>query len=149
MVRIRLARVGRKNDPHFRIVVQDGRTDTVGRHIEIVGSLSPRQSKQSLNKERLTYWLGKGAQPTDSVHNLLVTEGLIKGAKRNVYHPGVSATKNTQAPETAPEAGQEKTPQSEASTDETASAPTGDTPSATVAKEAPSEPMSPTTTATV
>lgn len=87
MVRIRLSRVGRRNDPSFRVVVQDGRTDPVGRHLEIVGHVSPRHKTVKLEKERILHWLSKGAQATESVHNLLVNEGVIKAAKRNVFHP--------------------------------------------------------------
>ena len=98
MVRIRLARVGRKNDPSFRIVVQDGRTDPFGRHIEIVGTLSPRHKKQTLKTERITYWLGQGAQPTASVNNLLINAGVIKGRKINVYHPKRTAVEAAAKP---------------------------------------------------
>ncbi len=87
MVRIRLSRVGRRNDPSFRIVVQDSRTDPVGRHLEIVGHISPRHKTVKLEKERILYWLQQGAQATASVHNLLVNEGVIKAPKRNVFHP--------------------------------------------------------------
>lgn len=87
MVRIRLSRVGRRNDPSFRVVVQDSRTDPVGRHLEIVGHISPRHKTVKLEKERILHWLKQGAQATDSVHNLLVNQGIIKAPKRNVFHP--------------------------------------------------------------
>lgn len=99
MVRIRLARIGRKNDPYFRVVVQDSRKDTFGRRIEDVGSVEPRTKVVKLNAERIMYWLGKGAQPSDTVHNLLVSQGILKAPKCNVYHPkkGAVAAEETAA----------------------------------------------------
>ena len=86
MVKIRLARVGRKNDPSYRIVVQDVRKAPTAKAIEIIGSYSPKLKQKQIKKDRAEYWLGVGAQPTGTVHNLFVTEGIIKGEKVNVFH---------------------------------------------------------------
>lgn len=55
-----------------------------GRHIEIVGSWDPHQKKGVFKNERIQYWLGEGAQASDTVHNLLVSQKIIEGAKRAV-----------------------------------------------------------------
>lgn len=104
MVRIRLARVGRKNDQYYRLVVQDGRTDPFSRYIEVVGNVSPRHHKQILNQERIAYWLSQGAKPSATVNNLLVEAGLIKGRKINVYHPGKVTSSEAPKPAEAPTA---------------------------------------------
>ena len=97
MVKIRLARVGRKNDPSYRVVVQDSRKDPFGPHLEVVGHLAPRQKVRKLEKERILYWLKVGAQPTGTVRNLLISEGIIKGKKVNVYHPKKKAAEAPKA----------------------------------------------------
>ncbi len=49
--------------------------------MEIVGFLNPRKKERALKKERILHWISKGAQPSDTVHNLLVTEKIIEGPK--------------------------------------------------------------------
>jgi len=70
-VRIRLTRMGRKNLPFHRIAVFDGRTRRDGMYLEKLGTYDPKQKddlkKVVINKERLTYWLSKGALLTDSL----------------------------------------------------------------------------------
>ncbi len=76
MVRIRLRRMGAKKKPLYRIIVVDRRKDGLGDVIETVGSYDNRSNPKviKINKERITYWLGKGAQPTETVKNLLRKE---------------------------------------------------------------------------
>lgn len=78
MVRIRLARFGSKKNPHYRIVVADGRMPRDGRNIETVGRYNPRTepSTITLNEDRVKHWLGVGAQPSDRVAKLLATQGI-------------------------------------------------------------------------
>jgi small subunit ribosomal protein S16 len=80
MVKIRLRRVGRKNAPFYRILVADSQSPRDGKFIEIIGQYAPRQSEGSLqvNEERANYWLGVGAQPTDTVRSLLRRAGILK-----------------------------------------------------------------------
>ena len=85
MLRIRLQRFGKKKQPHFRVVVVDKRRGPKsGNYHEAVGWRNPREHTHVLNKERISYWISKGAQPSDTVHNLLVREGIIKGKKIDV-----------------------------------------------------------------
>ena len=100
---IRLQRVGKKNDPSFRVVLTDSRNaPKSGRFLEILGSYNPQQkSSIQLRSERITHWLSKGAQASDTVHNLLVTAHLIQAAKKNAVPS--SAFKAPVAPEPVPE----------------------------------------------
>ena len=76
MVRIRLRRIGAKKKPFYRIIVVDSRKDGLGDVIETIGSYDNRSNPKviKINKERASYWLGKGAQPTETVKNLLRKE---------------------------------------------------------------------------
>lgn len=80
MVRIRLRRVGRKKTPVYRIVVTDARAPRDGRFIETIGHYNPRQAEGGLDvvAERADYWLGVGAQPSDTVRSLLRKAGVLK-----------------------------------------------------------------------
>lgn len=75
--RIRLARVGSKKNPIYRVVVADSRSPRDGRFIEIVGRYNPQTDPSTivLDEEKINDWIAKGAQPTDSVKRLLKTSG--------------------------------------------------------------------------
>lgn len=85
-VRIRLKRIGKIHHPIYRVVVVDSRKKRDGRVIEEVGKYDPNQEPSliELDSERIQYWLGVGAQPSDPVHRFLVLSGdwaKFKGAK--------------------------------------------------------------------
>lgn len=82
MLTIRFNRTGRKNHAQFRVVVQEHTVAPGGRHVEVVGSYNPHQKVAVLKAERITYWLGQGAQLSDSAFNLFVKEGVIKSDKK-------------------------------------------------------------------
>ena len=85
MLKIRLQRIGRKNQPHFRAVVTDARNATKsGKFVEVIGSYDPKAGSITLDKERALYWIGKGALPSDTMHNFFISEKIIEGKKRNV-----------------------------------------------------------------
>lgn len=77
-VKIRLARHGAKKRPFYRIVVADGRYPRDGRFLENVGTYNPmvEPNEVTLKKERIEYWLGQGATPSDTVNSLLKKESL-------------------------------------------------------------------------
>jgi small subunit ribosomal protein S16 len=79
-VRIRLRRVGRKKQPHYRIVVADSTSPRDGRFVEIIGHYHPRQAENSLEvqKDRANHWLDHGALPSDTVRSLLRRAGILK-----------------------------------------------------------------------
>ncbi|MFH1145778.1 MAG: 30S ribosomal protein S16 [bacterium] len=83
MLAIKLARVGKKKQMYFRLVVLEKARDPWGKALEIVGHYNPRSKdkKPELKTERILHWISKGAQLTASVNNLLVNNGVIKGAK--------------------------------------------------------------------
>jgi small subunit ribosomal protein S16 len=72
-VRIRLARVGARNRPYYRIVVSDGRSPRDGRFIELLGTYDPRSDppKVTLKQERVKHWVGAGATPSRTVSQLM------------------------------------------------------------------------------
>ncbi len=86
MLVIRLARVGKKNHATFRVIVSEKTKDTRGDFLELLGSYDPHQSpaKAVLNAERVSYWISKGAQPSGSVHNILIDQKIITGEKIRV-----------------------------------------------------------------
>lgn len=85
MLMMRLQRVGRKNDPSFRIVVTDKRTSVKSdRHIDRLGSYNPKIKTFQIDVEKAKEWLAKGVQPSDTMHNLLITQKVITGKKINV-----------------------------------------------------------------
>jgi small subunit ribosomal protein S16 len=72
-VKIRLARAGTKKSPFYRIVAADGRCPRDGRFLEKLGTYDPRRQPEvvQIRKDRVTYWLGVGAQPSETVSQLL------------------------------------------------------------------------------
>ena len=90
-VRIRLRRTGRKRSPMFRIVVADSRSPRDGKFIEIIGQYTPRQNGGEggvkIDEDRANYWLGVGAQPSDTVRSLLRRSGLLR--KRHEQRLGI------------------------------------------------------------
>jgi small subunit ribosomal protein S16 len=76
--RIRLARVGSKKNPIYRVVVADSRSPRDGRFIEIVGRYNPQTNPSTidLDGDKIKDWISKGAQPTDSVKRLMKSQKL-------------------------------------------------------------------------
>jgi len=82
MLVIRFFRVGKKNQPSFKIVVTDKRKPPrAGRFVEEVGFYNPLTKEKILKAERIKYWLSVGAKPSDTVYNLLIKEKIIEGKK--------------------------------------------------------------------
>ena len=85
MLTIRFFRVGKVNQPVFKIVVTEKRhASKTGRFVEEVGFYNPLTKEKKLVAERIKYWLGVGAQASSTVHNLLVAEKIIEGNKRKI-----------------------------------------------------------------
>ncbi len=78
MLRIRLVRIGKKKQPHYRVVVADARVARNGRHVELLGHYNPQTepSTVEIDTERAQKWLQQGAQPSDRVRKLLKIAGL-------------------------------------------------------------------------
>lgn len=85
MLMMRLQRVGRKNDPSYRIVVTDKRTGPKSdKHIDRLGSYNPKLKHIQIDGEKAKEWLSKGVQPSGTVHNILVSQKIIDAKKINV-----------------------------------------------------------------
>ena len=85
MLKIRLQRIGRKNDPAFRVVLTDSKNSTKsGRFLEILGTYNPKTREKILQNDRIKHWLSVGAKLSDTMHNFLVHDKVIEGKKVNV-----------------------------------------------------------------
>jgi small subunit ribosomal protein S16 len=84
MLSLKLSRVGKKSQPVYRLVVVEKSKDPWGRVVENIGTFNPLMTppKIEFNAERVKYWVSKGAQPSDTVWNMLVDQKLVEGAKR-------------------------------------------------------------------
>lgn len=85
MLTIRLTRIGKKKQPLYRIIISEKARDPWGRALEILGTYNPRLKPPAitLERERIAYWLSKGAQCSDTIWNLFVDQELVKGVKRH------------------------------------------------------------------
>lgn len=108
MLRIRLSRVGRKHDPSYRMIVTEkGRGPQTGDYVEQVGTYDARSDEYELKPERIEHWLSVGAQPSDTVHNLLVKAEVLEDETVNPLpkkSPIASEPEEEEAEETADEA---------------------------------------------
>ncbi len=79
--KIRLARMGAKKKPYYRMVVADSQSPRDGRFIEIVGTYDPNKEPAAISwkQEVLKKWLSVGAEPTATVKNLIRSSGVLKG----------------------------------------------------------------------
>lgn len=81
---MRLQRIGRKNEPHYRVVITDRRNaPKSGKFIEIVGSYNPKAGTVQVNAERAKHYISTGAQMSDTVYNMMVGQGIVEGRKKN------------------------------------------------------------------
>lgn len=80
MLKIRLARVGKKKQPTYRVVVADARAKRDGKYVEIIGQYNPRTEPNTfvIDEDKARDWIAKGAQPTDRMHKLLATVGIME-----------------------------------------------------------------------
>ena len=85
MLKIRMQRTGRINMPSFRIVVTEHTASPkAGTFVEKLGTYDPKSKQRTLNTERVKYWMSVGAKPSDTMHNMLVSLGVINGKKINI-----------------------------------------------------------------
>ena len=79
-VKLRLTRVGSKKNPIYRVVAADSRSPRDGKFLEIVGRYNPQTDPSTIDLEgaKITDWLAKGAQPSETVAKLLKTQGISK-----------------------------------------------------------------------
>ena len=97
MLKIRFQRVGKKNRPHFRLVLTEVSSAPKKKAQEILGFWDPIKKEKNIKVERVKYWLGVGAKTSPTANNFLVSENVIQGSKIPVHKQkpestGVSAT---------------------------------------------------------
>ena len=114
--------MGKRNQPFFRIVLIDKKAPPQGgRPLESLGFYNPLTKEKNIKKDRILYWISKGAQPSDTIHNLLIKEGILKAkkialhnkAKSKKQEPGVGQQKPVAPEQVKQEAQEEKTEASE------------------------------------
>ena len=140
-LKIRLARGGAKKRPFYRIVIAEASAPRDGRYVERVGTYNPMVPKDhdqrlTLKNERIAYWLGQGAQPTERVQKMLATAGLMAAPEiREQPKKSAPGKKRAEREEAAAEAAAEVAATAEAEAAAAAEAPAEDA----VAEEAPAE----------
>ena len=134
-LKIRLARGGAKKRPFYRIVVAEASAPRDGRYVERVGTYNPMVPKDHdqrlvLKNERITYWLGQGAQPTERVQKMLASAGLTEApvireqpkksapGKKRAEREAAAAEAAAEAEAAAAEAPADEAPAEEATADE-------------------------------
>ena len=95
MLSIKLRPIGKKKQISYRVVVMPKRSKLQGKFVDDLGWYNPHTNLFKIEKERAAAWLEKGAQPTDSVHNILVAAGVKEGEKKAVH----AKSKKEEAPQ--------------------------------------------------
>lgn len=99
MLMMRLQRIGRKNEAHFKIVViEKSKGAKSQKYVDIVGSYNPKLGNVQIDKDKASSWISNGVQPSDTVRNFLIDQGVLEGQKVNVL-PKKQPTKKKNAPE--------------------------------------------------
>ncbi len=98
MLRIRLQRRGKRGYATYRVVVADGHAPIKGKFIEDLGHYNPHTDEFSVEADAIKTWIAKGAHPSDTVHNLLITHKILTGEKKALWTPKpAQATEETPA----------------------------------------------------
>lgn len=107
MLKIRLQRIGRINSPAYRIVVTEhARAAQTGNFVEKLGTYNPKSKERTINADRVKYWMSVGAKPSDTMHNMLVSLGVITGKKINILPAFKAPEAPAEEAPPAPAAGQ-------------------------------------------
>ncbi|MEI7792766.1 MAG: 30S ribosomal protein S16 [Candidatus Berkelbacteria bacterium] len=118
MLKIRLTRVGKKNSPAYRVVVAEQKKAVKRKFIEIIGHYNPISQPKEIviKKDRALFWIGQGAQPSDTVNNLMCELGILDKSKKivKVFAKKAEVAKEEVVEEKAAEKVAEETPAVEA-----------------------------------
>lgn len=110
MLTIRLQRIGKNKRPSYRVIISEKARDTHARSLEILGSYNPLAKEFAVDAERVKYWISKGSQMSDTIHNLFLKNGIIEGKKKmsvsvtKKRQTKIAAAKASTTPEVAPTA---------------------------------------------
>ena len=107
-----MQRTGRINIPSYRIVVTEHTSGPqAGKYVELVGNYNPKNKDRNLKEDRIKYWMSVGAKPSGTVHNMLISAGIITGKKINVLPkktvPAAAPVEAAEAPAAPAEAAAE------------------------------------------
>ena len=106
MLKMRLQRIGRKNNPTYRVLIVDSRQGPKsGKYVDMLGSYDPKVDRVVIDGEKAKAWIQKGAQVSPTVHNILISQKIIEGKKINVLPkktPPVKEGAEAPAAEAAP-----------------------------------------------
>ena len=84
MLKIILSRTGKKKQAFFKLLVTQKHKDPWGKYLENLGNYNPRSKALEIKADRVKYWISQGAEPSDTVWNMLVTKGIVEGKKKKV-----------------------------------------------------------------
>jgi small subunit ribosomal protein S16 len=93
MITIKLAQTGKTNKKMFRVVILEKGRDPYGKVLENLGVYNPHTKELVVKADRVQYWIGKGAQMTATVNNLLIEKKVIEGKKATASKPGQQSEK--------------------------------------------------------
>lgn len=137
MLKIRMQRTGRINQPSYRIVVTEHTASPkAGKFVEKLGTYNPASKERTINEDRVKYWMSVGAKPSDTMHNMLVSLGILSGKKINILPKYVEPEKPAEEPAPAPAAAEAPAAEEAAPAEET---PAEEAAEAPATEEAPKE----------
>ena len=138
MLSIRLTRIGKKKQPTYRVIVTEKTRDPWGKALEILGHYNPRTNPSTIEfkEDRIKYWLSVGAQPTATMKNLLISQGIMEGDKASSVR--ISKKRKAKMDEKNAEKAEAEKAAEEAPAEEAAEAP-ADAPTEDAPAEAPAE----------
>jgi len=109
MLTIRLSRIGKPKKPFYRLIISEKAKDPFGSHLEILGTYNPFSKELIAEKDRVEYWLNRGAKMSPTVNNLLIDKKIIEGKKVKASSSGKKEVVKEKAEETKVEVKEEKT----------------------------------------
>ncbi|MBU6321655.1 MAG: 30S ribosomal protein S16 [Patescibacteria group bacterium] len=144
MLMIRLQRIGRKNDPAYRVsVLERARAARTGRVVETLGSYNPKTKQFAVDETSIKEWIGHGAKPTATLQNLFIAKGIITGEKADSFPSSARKKAREAAAKAEAEAAAAKKAAADAEAvaakEAEAAAVAAEAPSASEAQEAPVE----------
>lgn len=117
MLKIILSRTGKKKQAFFKLLVTQKHKDPWGKYLENLGNYNPRSKALEVKADRVKYWISQGAEPSDTVWNMLVTKGIVEGKKKKVTtitkRRATKLAEKKKASEPAPEAPKAEEPKAE------------------------------------
>ena len=115
MLKIRLQRKGKKKQAFFRIVVQEHTEKLQGKYLELLGNYDPHSKELNVDKDRVEYWVSKGAQVSPTLNNIMVNQKVWDKEKMHSWTPKKKEKTEEAAPVAAPKAA---TPEADKAADE-------------------------------